>query len=68
MGIISFSYNTDKNSVKRSMNWLIDLVIGGSDNTEGEAIQSKIHSEKLKKGNFSRKKVASKDQKFEEAK
>lgn len=50
------------------MNWLIDLVIGGSDNTEGEAIQSKIHSEKLKKGNFSRKKVASKDQKFEEAK
>jgi hypothetical protein len=55
MGMISFSYNTDKRSVKRSMNWLINLVIGGSDNTEGEVIQDRIRNEKLEKANFGKK-------------
>ena len=46
--MLAFAYNKDKNSVKQSMRWLVDLVIGGSDNTEGELIEKQIQAQKDK--------------------
>lgn len=46
MGMLAFAYNTDKYSVKQSMRWMIDLIIGGTDNTEGQSIEERIQAEK----------------------
>lgn len=32
--MITYSYNMDKSSVKKSMRWLVDLIFGGSDDME----------------------------------
>lgn len=42
IAFLAYAYNKDKNSVKNSMRWLVDLVIGGSDNTEGEKIEKQL--------------------------
>ena len=60
IGMISFSYNTDKNSVKKSFQWLARLILGGSDNIEGEEVAERLL--KLKEVREARKqaKIASK--------
>lgn len=49
IGMISYAYNHDQNSVKKSMRWLISCIFGESDNTEGEEIQKQVEKRFLKK-------------------
>ena len=48
MALLAYAYNKDKNSVKNSMRWLVDLVIGGSDNLEGEQIEKQLQAQREK--------------------
>ena len=49
MGMIAYSFNKDKNSVKRSFQWLLNLILSESDNVEGEMVAKKLKALKEKK-------------------
>lgn len=40
IGLISYAYNHDVNSVKKSLRWLVSLIFGESDDIEGEKNQN----------------------------
>lgn len=49
MGMITFSFNKDKNSVKKSFQWLMSLILGGTDNVEGEEVALRLKELRAKR-------------------
>jgi hypothetical protein len=40
--MIVYAFNKDKDSIKSSFQWLASLVLGGSDNLEGDEVSSRL--------------------------